>query len=393
MKTISGIFRKKALHILSALTVMAGLAALTGSCYDDSYILDQLNKHDLQIQNLEKLCSEMNTNISSLQTIVTAISNNDFVTDITPLVENGVEVGYTITFSKSGSVNIYHGKNGKDGVDGKDGKDGKDGVDGKDGADGSTPVIGVKQDEDGLWYWTLDGEWLLDDNGDKVRASAIDGTDGQNGADGSNGANGANGVTPQLKIQNDYWYISYDNGSTWNRLGKATGQDGKDGKDGKDGVDGHDGLDGTDGTDGKDGTSFFKSVEVKDTTIELTLNDANGTKIILNRVLPLSISFYDSDLENKNLIDINKPVVVNTNSNISVYFEVTADAAAEISIDAVGSSEARAKVITQAVDKNRKGRIDVEIGSTVNDYYCKVSVFVGDGTTLLVKTIEFKEND
>ena len=369
---------------------MAGLAALTGGCYDDSYILDQLNQHELRIQALEKLCSEMNTNISSLQTIVTAISNNDFVTSITPVVENGAEVGYTITFSKSGPVTIYHGKNGKDGADGKDGKDGKDGT------DGSTPVISVKQDADGHWYWTLDGEWLLDDNGDKVRASAIDGADGENGANGANGANGKDGITPKLKIQNDYWYISYDNGTSWKRLGKATGADGRDGidgKDGKDGKDGTDGKDGKDGTDGTDGTSFFKSVEVKDTTIELTLNDSNSTKIILNRVLPLSISFYDSDLDDKNLIDISKPVLVNTNSSLSIYFEVTADAAAVISIDAVGSSEATAKVITQAVDKNRKGRIDVQIGSTVNDYYCKVSVFVGDGTTLLVKTIEFKEND
>ena len=140
MKTISGIFRKKALHILSSLAVMAGLAALTGGCYDDSYILDQLNQHELRIQALEKLCSEMNTNISSLQTIVTAISNNDFVTSITPVVENGAEVGYTITFSKSGPVTIYHGKNGKDGADGKDGKDGKDGT------DGSTPVNGSGYD-------------------------------------------------------------------------------------------------------------------------------------------------------------------------------------------------------------------------------------------------------
>ena len=360
---------------------MAGLAALTGGCYDDSYILDQLNKHEILIQQLEKQCSEMNTNISSLQTIVTALGNNDFVTGIEPVVENGANIGYAITFSKSGTVTIYHGKNGKDGADGKDGKDGKD------GADGKTPVISVKLDTDGLWYWTLDGEWLLDADGNKLRASAIDGIDGENGADGVDGAKGKDGVTPQLRITSDYWYISYDDGASWTRLGRATGEDGEDGKDGADGKDGEDGH------DGADGTSFFKNVEVKDTTIELTLNDSNSTKIILNRVLPLAINFYDSDLEDKNLIDISKPVLVTTNSSLSVYFEVTADAAAEISIDAVGSSEAKAKVITQAVDKNRKGRIDIEIGSTVNDYYCKVSVFVGDGTTLLVKTIEFKEND
>ena len=91
---------------------------------------------------------------------------------MTPIVEDGKEIGYTITFSKSGTVTIYHGQ------DGKDGKDGKDGLNGQDGKDGSTPTVGVRQDSDGVWYWTLNGEWLLDEQGNKIRAVA---TDGQNG--------------------------------------------------------------------------------------------------------------------------------------------------------------------------------------------------------------------
>lgn len=43
---------------------------------------------------------------------------------------------------------------------------------------------------------------------------------------------GKDGITPKFKIENDYWYISYDNESTWTQLGKATGEDGKDGEDG-----------------------------------------------------------------------------------------------------------------------------------------------------------------
>lgn len=31
-------------------------------------------------------------------------------------------------------------------------------------------MIGVKQDTDGLYYWTLDGEWLEDSRGDRVVA-------------------------------------------------------------------------------------------------------------------------------------------------------------------------------------------------------------------------------
>ena len=149
---------------------------------------------------LQRLCNETNTNLSALQTIVTALQNNDYITSVDPLTENGKVVGYTIKFAKSNPIVIYNGKDGADGVD------------------GNTPVIGVKKDTDGIYYWTLDGEFIVVD-GQKIKAQ---GTDGNNGADGSDG------VTPKLEIQEGYWWISYDNGTNWTQLGKATGEDGKD---------------------------------------------------------------------------------------------------------------------------------------------------------------------
>ena len=149
---------------------------------------------------LQRLCNETNTNLSALQTIVTALQNNDYITSVAPLTENGKVVGYTIKFAKSNPIVIYNGKDGADGVD------------------GNTPVIGVKKDTDGIYYWTLDGEFIVVD-GQKIKAQ---GTDGNNGADGSDG------VTPKLEIQEGYWWISYDNGTNWTQLGKATGEDGKD---------------------------------------------------------------------------------------------------------------------------------------------------------------------
>ena len=146
---------------------------------------------------LQRLCNETNTNLSALQTIVTALQNNDYITSVDPLTENGKVVGYTIKFAKSNPIVIYNGK---------------------DGADGNTPVIGVKKDTDGIYYWTLDGEFIVVD-GQKIKTQ---GTDGNNGADGSDG------VTPKLEIREGYWWISYDNGTNWTQLGKATGEDGKD---------------------------------------------------------------------------------------------------------------------------------------------------------------------
>jgi hypothetical protein len=59
------------------------------------------------------------------------------------------------------------------------------------------------------YYWTLDGEWLLDENGNRIPAS------GTNGTDGSDGSAGQNGQTPKLKIVDGYWYVSLDGGQTW----------------------------------------------------------------------------------------------------------------------------------------------------------------------------------
>lgn len=223
---------------------MAVLALVAVSCYDDSALRAELEDHESRIVKLESLCNELNTNIKSLKTIVDAINAGDYITSVTPVIEGGKEVGYTIAFAKTGTITIYHGQDGSDGKDGQDGAPGKDGQDGVDV--GSTPEIGVRLDEDGVYYWTLNGEWLLDDNGNKIKAVGTDGKDGDNGADGTPGVDGStgpqgpqgpqgeagkDGVTPQLKIEDDYWYVSYDNGENWIQLGKATGEDGEAGGD------------------------------------------------------------------------------------------------------------------------------------------------------------------
>ena len=96
---------------------VALLCALSSCSFDDTLIWDKLNDHERRIKELELLCDKMNTNVVALQSIVSALQNNDYVTDVTPLTENGIEVGYTITFSKSGKVTIFHGEDGEDGND------------------------------------------------------------------------------------------------------------------------------------------------------------------------------------------------------------------------------------------------------------------------------------
>ena len=194
--------------------------------YDDSALRNDLNDLENRVAKLEDLCKQMNTNISSLQTIVTALQNNVYVTGTTPLMKDGKEIGYTITFSKGNPITIYHGK------------------DGQDGEDGTTPTIGVKKDTDGVYYWTLNGEFIVVDGG-KIQAEGKDGT------------NGTNGTTPQFKIENDYWFVSYDNGTNWTQLGKATGEDGV-------------------GSD-----SMFSGVDYETSTDYIIFTLSNGTQIKL----------------------------------------------------------------------------------------------------------------
>ena len=220
---------------LLAFAALFAVVALTSCKYDDDDLWNSVHGLENRVAKLEELCKQMNTNIASLQTIVTALQNNVYVTGTTPFMQDGKEIGYTITFSKGNPITIYHGK---------------DGQNGEDGEDGTTPTIGVKKDTDGVYYWTLNGEFIVVDGG-KIKAEGKDGT------------NGTNGTTPQFKIENDYWFISYDDGDTWTQLGKATGEDGKDGQ------------------DGVGGDSMFSGVDYETSTDYVIFTLSNGTQIKL----------------------------------------------------------------------------------------------------------------
>lgn len=192
---------KRFLSILSLII----LGLVSTSCYDDTEIREAIDDLDGRVQTLETLCTELNTNLTALSTLVQALQKGDYVVSVSPLMEDGEEVGYRIIFKESGVVDLYHGKDGADGADGEDGKDGengKDGLNGADGKDGLTPVLGTKQDTDGAYYWTIDGEWVLDGEGNKIPLVTV-------------------GATPQLKIEDETWFVSYDDGKTWEELGAA----------------------------------------------------------------------------------------------------------------------------------------------------------------------------
>lgn len=319
------------------------MAVFMTSCseeYDDTALRDELAALAERVSTLEKLCGKLNENIVSLQTIVDALQKNDYVKSIAPIVEDGEEIGYEIEFTQSGKVKIYHGQKG---------------------ADASAPVVGVRQHE-GVYYWTLDGEWLLDDNGNKIKAEGTDGEDGQNGQngqDGSNGADGADGqdgITPQLKVEDEYWYVSYDGGETWTKLDKAVGEDG---------------ADGSDGADGADGDAFFQSVTQDENSVYFIL--ADGTEIVVPKYVELDVVF-----------DLSVLSEVKTNSEIAVDYIVTGSAD-KVDVEVVPTPDLRAEVVADNASR-KEGKILIRTGSSF-DAASKVIVFVSDGQKVVMKSI------
>ncbi len=357
------------------LTLFAlALVVVVSSCsqFDDTPIWDKLNEqeqtlndHERRIAALEELCKQMNTNIQALKTLVEAFEKRDYVTDVLPISEDGEVVGYTISFASSDTITIYMGKDGEDGEDGADGKD------------GYTPQIGVMKDTDGIYYWTIDGEWLLDDNGNKIKAigeDGEDGKDGQDGADGTNGSNGNNGqngqdgedgedgkdgITPRLKIENDYWYVSYDEGTTWIELGKATGEDGK-------------------------------SIQIGNSFIDNISLSEKGLIFVLDSGFSFTIPYYYEHLRLTLWADLH---VMEPNSTLDIHYLVTrVGTDSPVIVEVVSSADIKAKVIPETGPYKEKvtGVIQVNTGDKI-DEYSKVIVFATDGLDVVMRSIRFEE--
>lgn len=134
-------------------------------------------------KRVDELESKVNENASSISKLVEAAAKAVTITSVETL-----ENGYKIYFS-DGTVSTL-----------------TNGVDGDNGKDAVAPVVGIKE-VDGVYYWTIDGEFILQD-GEKVPVTGKDGVDGTDGVDGR---------TPQFKIENSVWYVSFD-GENWTEV-------------------------------------------------------------------------------------------------------------------------------------------------------------------------------
>ena len=158
------------------------MAFTVSGCYDDSALKTDISDLQNRVKTLEEQMRTANGNIATLQGLVETLNGRVSITSV-----NETASGWEIVFSDGRTATITNGH---------------------------SPVIGISKTSDGIYYWTLDGKWLLDGQGNKIPVSGQDGKDG---------------VAPMLTIEGGYWYVSTDSGSTWTKLGKATGENGANG--------------------------------------------------------------------------------------------------------------------------------------------------------------------
>lgn len=171
--------------IIGLLGILPAALSLLSGC--TGMVEAELDQTHAKLAALQALAASVNKDLTTLDLIVAQLDEGHTILPDT-FVET--EDGYEVSFRDGKKIFIPFGM---------------------DGVDGRTLIpIGVK-DEDGIYYWTVDGEWLLDAEGNKIRAGADQGVDG---------------IAPQIKVEDGFWWISTDGGVSFERLASCEEMDG-----------------------------------------------------------------------------------------------------------------------------------------------------------------------
>ena len=211
------------------------LSCLACSKYDDSALYDRLAKLEQRVGAIEEKVKVANEDIKTLRSLVSASTQGKTITEVKKTDE-----GYDLIFSDKQVISIKHGRNG---------------------VDGYSPKISVAQDG-GVYYWQLDGQWLLDTQRQKVRVSGEtgpvgpqgpQGAPGKDGVVGPQGPQGAPGKDGAVGPQGPQGPKGQDGAVGPQGPQGPKGQDGAVGPQGPQGPKGQDGAASTQGTPGQAG--------------------------------------------------------------------------------------------------------------------------------------------
>lgn len=197
--------------------------------------IDEVREDIAALENrvaaLEEWQASVNSDLMSLSKLVNELESRNLITAVTPLLENGEEIGYRISFQTGDPIVIYHGEPST-----------------------YIPLIGVAQNDAGDFCWTLDGEFITDEDGDLVPV--------------------VSDLVPQVRINsnNNEWEISTDGGQTWDPTGvPATGEK------------------------GETGDVLFADIDYTTDPENVTFTLADGTILVMPRCMELTVSFADGN--------------------------------------------------------------------------------------------------
>lgn len=197
--------------------------------------IDEVREDIAALENrvaaLEEWQASVNSDLMSLSKLVNELESRNLITAVTPLLENGEEIGYRISFQTGDPIVIYHGEPST-----------------------YIPLFGVAQNDAGDFCWTLDGEFITDEDGDLVPV--------------------VSDLVPQVRINsnNNEWEISTDGGQTWDPTGvPATGEK------------------------GETGDALFADIDYTTDPENVTFTLADGTILVMPRCMELTISFADGN--------------------------------------------------------------------------------------------------
>lgn len=180
MNKIVLIMKKSIFKIMAVLLPMLLVQSCTNPALDE--LRRRLDDHESRLSKVEQHTTVANQEIVALKELLAAQAKQKNVVDYRPLDDG---TGYLLSFSDGSELKLLHGKNG------------------------ISSDIGVKLDKtDNTYYWTVNGEWMYDPNGKKIKAQGVD---------------GVSGVTPILRVSNKgYWEYSLD-GKSWHLIQTADG--------------------------------------------------------------------------------------------------------------------------------------------------------------------------
>ena len=295
---------KKFIYILASVILAYSCADLSG--YDEE--LDDIRT---QIEQLAKDCAAINEQIVSLQNLMGQLQARESITGVSEILDDAGNVsGYVITFKNSESITFNLSSDASS-------SDQPDGI-----------LISIKEDNDGFW-WTINGQYMLDSQGDKLAASR-------------------NGHTPRLKIENEKWYVSVDGGKSWDELEVTL-------------------------SDTVSSVSVADVVKTDD-DVTFTLTDGATFTVPISKTATLSLSY-------------SKNVVPGSSASITYQFS-SSTGVADVS---VFGNKYIGKVSVNHRPAYGNGSINVEINENYDVSIQKLFVYLDYGEGTLTKVLTFNE--